>query len=222
MDGAHDLGGREGFGPIDVNEPEVPFHADWEGRMWAISKTTGQPDWTIDWWRHVRELIEPVDYLSRPYFDSWAQTQIAAFIDSGVVTMNEAISGKAEGPPQEPPPSICAEDAVAVVATQATRFDRPIDAAPAFRVGDHVRTVVAGHSGHTRLPQYARGRGGTVHAHHGAHLFPDSGAEGREEAQHLYTVAFDAGALWPEAGGHGDKGDKVFLDLWESYLEPAG
>ena len=217
MDGPHDLGGREGFGPIDVNEPEAPFHADWEGRMWAIARTTGQPDWTIDWWRHVRELIEPVDYLGRPYFDSWAQTQLAAFIDSGALTLEEAVSGKAAGPPQEPPPPVSAAEVMAAVAKFAVRFDRPIDAAPAFRVGDPVRTIMAGHGGHTRLPQYARGRAGVIHVHHGAHVFPDASAEGREEGQHLYTVVFDAGALWREARG---RGDKVFLDLWESYLEP--
>ncbi len=218
MDGAHDLGGREGFGPIDVNEPEVPFHADWEGRMWAISKTTGQPDWTIDWWRHVRELIDPVDYLSRPYFDSWAQTQIAAFIDSGVLTMGEAISGKAEGALHEPQPALTVDEAVAAVSSQATRFDQPVDAPPAFSVGQSVLTASAGHSGHTRLPQYARGRRGVIHAHHGAHIMPDKSAAGREEAEHLYSVAFAAQALWPEA----NRNDRVFLDLWESYLEPAG
>ena len=32
MDGAHDMGGVEGFGPV-VPEPDEPvFHADWEAR----------------------------------------------------------------------------------------------------------------------------------------------------------------------------------------------
>ena len=33
MDGIHDLGGRDGYGPIDVNEPPEPFHAPWEARL---------------------------------------------------------------------------------------------------------------------------------------------------------------------------------------------
>ena len=41
-------------------------------------------------------------------------------------------------------------------------------------------------------------------------------AQGKEEAQHLYSVVFDAQELWPEAGAGRDR---VFLDLWESYLE---
>jgi nitrile hydratase subunit beta len=35
MDGIHDLGGRQGFGPVDVDEPEEVFHEAWEGRVWA-------------------------------------------------------------------------------------------------------------------------------------------------------------------------------------------
>ena len=96
MDGIHDLGGKEGYGPIDVDESETPFHAPWEGRMWGISRLARAPDWTIDWWRHVRELIDPVDYLKRPYFDSWAQTHLAAFINSGIISLEEAVSGKTQ------------------------------------------------------------------------------------------------------------------------------
>jgi nitrile hydratase len=220
MDGVHDLGGKQGFGPIDVDEPEEPFHAEWEGREWAMSRTgPGHPDWSIDWWRHIRELIVPVDYLARPYFDSWVQTDMAAYIDSGVLTLDEIVTGKPQGPRQEPPPAITVSEAVARVAKGARRFDRESDAAPVFRVGDKVVTRKSMPLGHNRLPQYVRGRTGTIHAHHGAHVFPDMSARGVEEARHLYSVTFEAAELWPEATG---SRDRVFLDLWESYLEPAG
>jgi hypothetical protein len=67
MDSVHDLGGKQGHGPIDVHEPVEPFHADWEARAWAISKGIGgtPPDITIDWWRHVRESTIPADYLTQ-------------------------------------------------------------------------------------------------------------------------------------------------------------
>ena len=32
MDGIHDLGGKQGYGPIDVDEVDTPFHHDWEAR----------------------------------------------------------------------------------------------------------------------------------------------------------------------------------------------
>ncbi len=41
MDGVHDLGGKQGHGPIDVHEPVEPFHSEWEARAWALSKSIG-------------------------------------------------------------------------------------------------------------------------------------------------------------------------------------
>ena len=43
MDGIHDLGGREGYGPIDVGEPPEPFHAPWEARLLGIVRAFTRP-----------------------------------------------------------------------------------------------------------------------------------------------------------------------------------
>jgi nitrile hydratase len=59
---------------------------------------------------------------------------------------------------------------------------------------------------------------GVIHARHGGHLLPDASARGEKRAEHLYTVGFAATELWPEAEA---AEDRVFVDLWESYLEPA-
>jgi nitrile hydratase len=100
----------------------------------------------------------------------------------------------------------------------AIRFDAEIDVPAAFSVGQGVITARHGNKGHTRLPQYARGRRGTINAYNGAHVFPDLSAEGAEIHQHCYNVCFAAAELWPEAeASH----DKVYLDLWESYLVQA-
>jgi nitrile hydratase subunit beta len=40
MDGVHDLGGREGFGPIVDKADERPFHADWEMRAFGIKEVS--------------------------------------------------------------------------------------------------------------------------------------------------------------------------------------
>ncbi len=107
---------------------------------------------------------------------------------------------------------------VGVAKTVMVRYDRKIDGAPVFAVGDRVRTKALGSAGHTRLPGYARGRTGVIHACHGAHVLPDASARGEERAVPLYSVVFDAAELWPEAGG---RRERIFIDLWESYLEPA-
>jgi nitrile hydratase len=216
MDGVHDLGGKEGFGPIDADEREVPFHYPWEGRMWSIAMLTDAADWTIDWWRHVRELIDPADYLTRRYFDQWMQTQTAALIDSGVLTLQDVAAGDRVSAPSLTGSPIQRRDVVKMVASFAKDYSRKIDTPPHFAKGERVRARLMGAVGHTRLPAYVRGRIGIVHEHHGAHILPDASARGEERAEHLYSVVFKADMLWPEASS---RHDKVFLDLWESYLE---
>ena len=97
-------------------------------------------------------------------------------------------------------------------------FAVSVNTPPRFAIGAAVRCRLDGASGHTRLPQYVRGRAGIIHAHHGGHVLADAAARGEHRGEHLYTVSFASSDLWPEAKG---SGDRVFVDLWESYLEPA-
>ena len=218
MDGIHDLGGKQGYGPIDIDDDGAPFHHDWEGREWGIAQCARTPGITIDWWRHCRELIMPVDYLGRPYFDSWAQTDFSTYLEAGWMSLDEVDAGKSlANPPASggPPPALTLQQVLQEDRAHAHRYDAEIEALPDYSVGQQIRTVKHGHAGHTRLPQYARGRLGTIHAYHGAHVFPDLSATGEETYQPLYSVMFEAAELWPEARG---SKDKVYLDLWESYL----
>jgi nitrile hydratase beta subunit len=222
MDGIHDLGGKQGFGPIETEEDETPFHTDWEAREWGLAQCARTPGITIDWWRHCRELIAPVDYLERPYFDSWAQTDFSTYIESGWITIDEVISGKSDATSQDRGKAPEAKSLQQVLDADhdcVVRFDAEIDRPPAFETGQSVITATHGHEGHTRLPQYARGHSGTIHAHHGAHVFPDLSAKGEEVHQHLYTVVFSAAELWGELVS---SNDKIYLDLWENYLSKSG
>jgi nitrile hydratase len=218
MDGVHDLGGKQGYGPIDVLEPIEPFHSEWEARAWALSKGFGggAPDITIDWWRHVRETSIPSDYLTRPYLDSWLETDMTTLVDSKICTIEELATGKSATPPIGEAVSLSVADVIAANRASAARFDRPVEAEPKFAVGNRIVAHQNATTGHTRLPGYARGRVGKIHSHHGAHLFPDAVSKGIEVAEHLYTVVFAAKDLWPEAA---NSKDVVLLDLWESYLE---
>jgi hypothetical protein len=36
MNGVHDMGGMDGFGKVEVEQNEPPFHAPWEGRVLAM------------------------------------------------------------------------------------------------------------------------------------------------------------------------------------------
>lgn len=216
MDGMHDLGGMQGFGRIETQLEYVPFAAPWEGRMWALAQNL-RTDWTIDWFRHLIELIDPPNYLRMPYFEKWFMACATGLVASGMLDPEEIIASKGSGHAGKAKTA----DLDAVLETARNRchsFERTVDEEPAFAVGQQVRAKSHGHSGHTRLPAYARGRRGKITAQRGAHVFPDTNVDGVEAPQHLYTVKFAARELW---GAEASPVDVVQVDLWESYLVPA-
>ncbi len=213
MDGPHDLGGKDGFGPVDPTTPD--FHEDWERRQWALSKNVPLPGGTIDWWRHGIENMEPAAYLTAPYFEKWCLNEIAHRIDQGMFTLDEVRTGQ----PAErltPPAPLDMEGTLARLRENNTDFRVEMSAPPKFAVGDTVQTKNTPSAGHTRLPAYARGHMGVIIAHHGGHLYADAGAKGQHEGAHLYTVEFTSAELWGSADA-----DVVCLDLWEPYLDRA-
>lgn len=93
------------------------------------------------------------------------------------------------------------------------------DVAPRFKVGDLVRARTMNPTTHTRLPRYVRGKTGTVVIDHGVFVTPDTVAHGKgEHPQHVYSIAFGGDELW---GGDASPKDKVYVDLWDDYLERA-
>jgi nitrile hydratase len=93
------------------------------------------------------------------------------------------------------------------------------DPAPRFPLGEAVVTRNWQPPGHTRLPGYARGHRGWIHGFHGVYILPDAHAHGRGRCpEPLYSVGFEASELWGETA---EPRQRVFIDLWESYLTPA-
>ncbi len=217
MEGIHDLGGKQGFGPIDTGHGDLPWHSDWERRMWALSRSGLTPGITIDWFRHAIERMVPADYLTFPYYEKWCTNYLMLLVDNGAVTLDEVFTGHV-GRPSEGPEPKSLEDVLAGNRAACRSFAVESETAAMFAIGDAVITRRLMHDGHTRLPAYVRGATGQVIAHHGGHLFADDGAAGIERGEHLYTVAFTATELWGEGA---DQRDTVMLDLWESYLVPA-
>jgi nitrile hydratase subunit beta len=219
MDGIHDLGGMQGFGPIQVRTGNVPFAElkMWEKRMWALSRHTLAPNITIDWFRHGIERMVPSDYLSFAYFNKWCTNYLMLMIDNGTITLEDVRRGHVENP-DPPAVPVNVDDTLAINSAATVSFAVEPQSDPAFEIGQQVATRRVVAAAHTRLPRYARGARGTIVSHHGCHLFPDEGAKGIKTGEHLYTVAFPATTLW---GDEADPRDDVTLDLWESYLVPA-
>ncbi len=217
MDGIHDLGGKQGFGPVAVDSEYHRMDDPIDAFGWTMNQTLRAPGLSIDWWRHIRELTPPVDYLTRPYFDQWVMTQLIAMLDTGVLTLEEVLTHQPI-PLAEPVPAMSVADVLAANRAAGKRFDTPIAAAPRWEIGSSVLMRNASFSGHSRLPNYVLGKAGVITAQHGAHWFPDACAHGDERAEHLYTVEFTAAELWPQDAV---ENNLIYLDLWECYFVDA-
>jgi nitrile hydratase beta subunit len=223
MNGAHDLGGMQGLGPINPEpEGEEPvFHAAWEKRVFGLNLAVGAlGTWTIDMWRHAGERQHPVDYLRHSYYENWLAGLETLLVETGLVTAEELATGTATGSTDEASRQrVLKAELVPTVLAKGAPVTMAIDTAPRFQPGDQVRAVNRHPLGHTREPRYVRGCMGVIHEYRGAHIFPDRNAEGSKVGQHLYSVRFEAAALW---GEHATAGGAVYVDLWEDYLESAG
>lgn len=219
MNGIHDMGGMHGLGSVEPEEKEPVFHDAWEGRMYGMAQSMTRPsDWTIDYSRFTRECMGAAAYLQKSYYEHWYETYATMLLAAGIVSEEELRSGRA-APGSARRDDAMTPDKVWSAIHRGLEVRREIAEPPRFAVGDAVRTANSHPTGHTRLPRYARDKPGVIHAHHDAHVLPDSNAHGKGESpQYLYSVAIPARALWgPQAAPK----DKVYLDLWDSYLEPA-
>ena len=219
MDGAHDMGGAKGFGPVVEEADEPFFHAEWERRVLAMTLAMGTPGgWNIDMVRFARENWPRDDYLSRSYYQMWLAGLERLALERGLVMHDEMAAGKALHPPK-PGAKPLPPDRVAPVIAHGSPTKREAKHPALYAVGDRVRARDMSKPTHTRLPRYVRGQVGVVEFNHGCHVFPDSNSLGQgENPQWLYTVTFNGRELWGEAS---DPSLKVSVDAWEPYLEPA-
>lgn len=219
MNSIHDMGGMHGLGPVTVEHAEKVFHEEWEGRAAGLLEVmTFPPGFTVDRFRYLRETLRPDLYLAQSYYEQWLYIAEQALLEAGMITLEElqterrANSTGSSAAPIQPA-------AVWDFLHDRTHSGRSLDVQPRFALGQKVRARNIHPSGHTRLPRYARGKSGAVVRLHGGHVLPDASAHGLgEQPQHLYTVGFSARELW---GAEASAKDRIFLDLWESYLEPA-
>jgi nitrile hydratase len=90
MNGAHDLGGMHGLGPIVREENEPVFHEDWERRAFALTLAMGAwGKWNIDMSRFAREQMPPAVYLATSYYEHWLFGLEKLLVDQGFLTGEE-------------------------------------------------------------------------------------------------------------------------------------
>jgi len=219
MDGIHDMGGMDGFGKVEVEPNEPPFHETWEGRVMAMVRAIGaNGGMNIDMQRFSRESLPPAVYLSSSYYQKWFLALEQSMLARDMIGADEIERGHSLRQNSPLARGTFSMKDVQRVMTRAN-FAREPRAKPVFAIGECVRTKKIHPATHTRLPRYARDKVGIVERINGCHVFPDSNAHGKgDNPQWLYTVVFAGPELW---GPESDPTLKVSIEAFEPYLEQA-
>ena len=223
MNSVHDMGGMQGFGPVQPEADEPLFHAQWEARALAMTVAMGAcGQWNIDLSRSARESLPPAVYLSSSYYEIWLRGLEQLMLERGLVSADELRSGHLNA------------DAGAL-GPRAARRCRGCGTGRRLPGDPPVRQPCAlCHRRPRACPQYAPGRPhapaalrARPHRHganvHGTHIFPDRHVSHPvppfdQTPEWLYTVVFDGAELW---GPDADPTLQVSVDAWEPYLEAA-
>ncbi len=206
VDGVHDLGGVQGFGPVDVEVDEPVFHTDWERRAFRLTVASMMAGHLSGRFRHSIERMDPAWYLASPYYEHWLTATATGLMEAGLITQSELDA------------ALGAPYAVARPIRASRLADPGVSTSVhTHGIGDRVRVREWHPLGHTRAPRYVQGKQGTVVRLDGAFSLPDVEYHCDEQRiEPTYSVRFDATELW------GEPGDPVHVDLWESYLERNG
>jgi len=201
MDGIHDLGGKQGFGPVRHVPDATAFHAPWEKRINALYGLAVRLGiFNMDEYRHAIERMEPRHYLSAGYYERTLTSLATLCIEKGIVTREE-LEQRAGG---AFPLALPAAPGRSNVATR-----------PLLAIGDRVRVRTDHVPGHVRMPAYIRGKRGVVVGVSPAYPFPDAHAHDvAAEDEPTYDVRFESTELWPDAADAA----MVHVGVFESYL----
>ena len=204
MDGMHDLGGKQGFGPVRYTHDARAFHAPWEVRansLYVFAVRRGI--FNMDEYRHAIERMEPRHYLTASYYERSLTSLATLLVEKGVVTHAE-LEQRAGGQFPIAAPSASGR-------TNAVKRE-------GFRPGDRVRVRDDYVPGHVRMPAYIRGKTGIVVSESPAYPFPDAHAHAvAAEDEPTYDVRFRAEDLWPNSADAA----LVHVGVFQSYLTRA-
>ena len=144
VDGVHDLGGMQGFGPVEVEPDEPVFHADGSAgppphlRGLAGRHLNGR-------FRHAIERMDPAWYLTSPYYEHWLTAAATGLVEAGFLTQDE-LDARLGAPIRWP--GRCGHRGCRSGAVLETHR---------FAVGDALRVREWHPLGHTRGPRYVQG-----------------------------------------------------------------
>ena len=204
MDGMHDLGGKQGWGPVGYTLNAKAFHAEWEVRanaLYAHAVRSGL--FNMDEYRHAIERMDARHYTTASYYERSLTSLASLCVEKGVFTRAQL-----------------EQQAAGSVPLAAANGAGRGNVAPRheFRVGDRVCVRDEHVRGHVRMPGYVRGKSGVVVGVSPSYPFPDAHAHGVEaQDEPTLDVQFSSRELW------GPTADEAFVHvgLFRSYLAPA-
>jgi nitrile hydratase subunit beta len=202
MDGFHDIGGRQGFGPVIVDDRCAPFHDEWELRAAAISsRLLRQHIYNMNELRHAIERMSPRHYIGASYFERIFTAAATLCIEKGLISRDELDAASGER---------------VQLALRARAGRVAPEQFPELHIGDWVVVKNEYVNGHIRVPAYVRGKMGRVVGISPAYPFPDAAAHGLESAkQRTFDVCFRSGDLWPDCCDDAE----INVGLFHGYLE---
>ncbi|MGH7896604.1 MAG: nitrile hydratase subunit beta [Candidatus Binatia bacterium] len=223
MNGVHDLGGMDGFGPVVRERDEPVFHEPWERRVFGmVLATMGQGLYKLDEIRHAIERMSPAHYLGSTYYEHWLSGLERLLVEKGHLGAEDVTARARNLEEQEPIVAERHDPKLTAWLGQVIQLGGSSARAagkPRFRAGDTVLVRNVNPLGHTRCPRYVRGKRGIIDRVYQPFVLPDANAHGEgEKPETVYCVRFDAAELW---GSAEKTAAAVYVDLWESYLEPA-
>ena len=202
MDGMHDLGGRQGFGPVRYTTDARAFHADWEVRansLYAHAVRLGL--FNMDEYRHAIERMEPRHYLAASYYERSLTGLATLCVEKGIVSREE-LERRAGGS--------------FPLATPIPPGRTNLPGRQHFKSGDRVQVRLDYVPGHVRMPGYIRGKAGVVVGASPDYPFPDAHAHGiAAQDEPTYDVRFRSEDLWPNSADAA----LVHVGVFQSYLE---
>jgi nitrile hydratase len=186
MDGIHDLGGKQGYGPVRYTQDATAFHSPWEVRVNAMyAHAVASGIFNMDEYRHAIERMDPRHYLTASYYERSLTSLATLLVEKGVIQLEE-LERRANGAFPLSSPSAPGRG-------NSLHRER-------FKPGDRVRVKLDFVPGHIRLPGYVRGKIGTVVGESPAYPFPDAHAHGvPAQDEPTYDVRFHARTSGPTA-----------------------
>lgn len=215
MDGVHDMGGMHGFGAIDVDAVE-PSHSPLGARAQIIAMLSNGVT------RAVLEAQDPAIYLRSHYHDRWLTCAEDRLVSRGVVSDDQLERWSdvfADDRAAVPPRTMSDKGVAGLVASLTTTPLLHASIGSPFALGDHVRVRRMAPPEHHRCPRYIRGAVGVIERELGSDVLP--GKPEDSELEDYFTVRFDSVDLWGDRAGEGEPAYDLYIDLCESYLEPA-